>query len=37
MRKFEDSYLGTLAEIVSLTLFMASVFVIAGIACGVLR
>jgi len=35
--RFEDTWLGTLASIVSLTLFMASMFVICGVLTGALR
>ena len=34
---FEDTWLGMVSSIVSLTLFMASMFVICGILTGVLR
>jgi len=34
---FEDTFAGALASIVSLTLFMASMFVICGVLTGVLK
>jgi len=37
MEKFEASFLGMLSEIVSLTLFMASIVVIGAIVFDVLR